>query len=171
MKRFKNIAVCNLLFVPFVVFLLTLFTPPVIAGEYAALKGVSGLNTVFEVSQGTPKVANIVFWAVRDVHQNETVRALPNPPRTVVVFHGPAVKLISTERKWFKPEEAVEVDKFAVTIQQMKKEGVTFEVCDYAVKVMGVDPATIMPEIDHVGNGFISVAGYQAQGYSVIRIP
>ena len=53
----------------------------------------------------------------------------------------------------------------------MKKDVVTFEICDYAVKVMGVDPATIMPEIDHVGNGFISVAGYQAQGYAVVRIP
>lgn len=171
MKRLKAIAVYKILSGLFVVFSLTFLTTPVIAGEYAALKGVGGINTVFEVSQGTPQVANIVFWAVRDVHQNESVRALANPPRTVVVFHGPAVKLISTERKWFKPEEVAEVDKFADTIRQMKKEGVTFEICDYAAKVMGVDPATIMPEIDHVGNGFISVAGYQAQGYSVIRIP
>ena len=44
------------------------------------------------------------------------------------------------------------------------------EVCDYALKVMGVDPATILPEVDHVGNGFISIAGYQAQGYSTITI-
>ena len=41
----------------------------------------------------------------------------------------------------------------------------------YAVKVLEVDPATLMPEIDQVGNGFISVAGYQDQGYSVIAIP
>ena len=170
MKRFKNIAVYHILPVLFAVLSLTFLTTPVAAGEYAALKGVSGVNTVFEFSQGSPKVANIVFWAVRDVYQNKSVKALPNPPRTAVVFHGPAVKLISTERKWFKPEEVAEVDKFAETIRQMKKEGVTFEICDYAAKVMGVNPATILPEIDHVGNGFISVAGYQAQGYSVIRI-
>ena len=53
----------------------------------------------------------------------------------------------------------------------MKKEGVKLEVCIYAVKVLGLDPATIMPEIDQVGNGFISVAGYQAQGYTVVTIP
>ena len=153
------------------VLVLPVLATPVIAGQYAALKGVNGVNTVFDVSQASPKVANIVFWAVKDVYQNESVKALPNPPRTVVVFHGPAVKLISTERKWFKAEEVAEVDKFADTIRQMKKEGVTFEICDYAAKVMGVDPSTIMPEVDHVGNGFVSVAGYQAQGYSVIRIP
>jgi len=34
----------------------------------------------------------------------------------------------------------------------------------YPVKVPGIDPATLMPEIDQVGNGFISVPGYQAEG-------
>jgi uncharacterized protein len=171
MKSIKNIKYYYIMSALLVVLVLPVLTTPVIAGEYAALKGVNGVNTVFDVSQASPKVANIVFWAVKDVYQNESVKNLPNPPRTVVVFHGPAVKLISTERKWFKPEEVTDVDKFADTIRQMKKDGVTFEICDYAAKVMGVDPATIMPEIDHVGNGFVSVAGYQAQGYSVIRIP
>jgi len=171
MKNNKNITFHYILLVLFAVLCLAFMTAPVIAGDYAALKNVNGVNTVFDVTQESPKVANIVFWAVRDVYQNESVSALPKPPRTAVVFHGPAVKLISTDRKGFKPEEVAEVDKFADTIRQMKKEGVTFEICDYAAKVMGVDPATIMPEIDHVGNGFVSVAGYQAQGYSVIRIP
>lgn len=171
MKSIINIAVCRTLSIQLAVLFFAFLTTPVIAGDYAALKGVNGVDTVFDVSQGSPEVANIVFWAVKDVYQNESVRALPNPPRTVVVFHGPAVKLVSTDRKGFESEEVVEVDKFADTIRQMKKDGVTFEICDYAAKVMGVDPATIMPEIDHVGNGFVSVAGYQAQGYSVVRIP
>jgi intracellular sulfur oxidation DsrE/DsrF family protein len=171
MKNIINVPRHYTLSVLLAVSFLTLLTNPVVADDYAALEGVNGLNTVYDVSQASPKVSNLVFWAVRDVYQNDSVSALPNPPRTVVVFHGPAVKLISTERKWFKPEEVAEVDKFADTIRQMKKDGVTFEICDYAAKVMGVDPATIMPEIDHVANGFVSVAGYQAQGYSVVRIP
>lgn len=141
------------------------------AAEYAALKGLKGLDTVFDVGLGNPKAANVVFWAVRDVYQDATVRALPNLPRAVVVFHGPAVKLISTDRTGFKPEDAAEMDKFAETLRQMKKDGVALEVCDYALKVMGVDPATVLPEITHVGNGFVSVSAYQAQGYSVVSIP
>ena len=105
MKNIKNITYHYILSVLFAVLCLAFTTTPVIAGEYAALKNVNGVNTVFDVTQGSPKVANIVFWAVRDVYQNKSVSALPNPPRTVVVFHGPAVKLISTDRKWFKPEE------------------------------------------------------------------
>lgn len=52
----------------------------------------------------------------------------------------------------------------------MKKDGVNLEVCMYAVKVLGVDPATLLPEIDRVGNGFISVVGYQAKGCSLVTI-
>jgi intracellular sulfur oxidation DsrE/DsrF family protein len=88
-----------------------------------------------------------------------------------IVFHGPAVKLISTDRSNFKKEDLEEIDKFQMMIRQMKKDGVKFEVCLYAAKVMKVDPATILPEIDRVGNGFISVVGYQAQGYSVVTVP
>ncbi|MGD9367310.1 MAG: DsrE family protein [Desulfobacteraceae bacterium] len=138
--------------------------------EYAALKGVKSVKTVFDVSLGSPETANVVFWAVKNVNDDQQVRALSQPPQVAVVFHGPAVKLISTARKGFKDSDNKALDEFADMIRQMKKEGVTFEVCDYALNVMGVDPATIMPEVDHVGNGFISIAGYQAQGYSVITI-
>ena len=143
---------------------------PAMSGEYAALEGVKSVKTVFDVSQGSPQTANIVFWAVNNVNDDKSVRALSEPPQVAVVFHGPAVKMISTDRNGFKESDNEALDKFANMIQQMKKDGVKFEVCDYALKVMGVDPKTVLPEVDHVGNGFISIAGYQAQGYSVITI-
>ena len=143
---------------------------PAMSGDYAALEGVKSVKTVFDVSQGSPQTANIVFWAVNNVNDDKSVRALSQPPQVAVVFHGPAVKMISTDRNGFKESDNEALDKFANMIQQMKKNGVKFEVCDYALKVMGIDPKTVLPEVDHVGNGFISIAGYQAQGYSVITI-
>jgi intracellular sulfur oxidation DsrE/DsrF family protein len=53
----------------------------------------------------------------------------------------------------------------------MKKDGVKLEVCLYAVKTMGMDKTKILPEIDPVDNGFVSVIGYQMQGYAVVRVP
>jgi uncharacterized protein len=143
---------------------------PAMAGEYAALDGVNQIRVVFDVSQGSPQIANVVFWAVRNVYDDASVRALSKPPQVAVVFHGPAVRMISTDREGFGESDNAALDKFADTIRQMKKEGVKLEVCGYALKVLDVDPATILPEVDRVGNGFISIAGYQAQGYAVITI-
>jgi intracellular sulfur oxidation DsrE/DsrF family protein len=151
-------------------FLVAASAPPAVSGDYAALDGVDGVKAVFDVSSGSAETINIVFGAVRNVYEDPSVNGLAKPPKAVVVFHGPAVKLISTDTTGFNDSQKKAVAEFADTIRQMKKEGVTFEVCMYAVKVLGVDPATILPEIDKVGNGFIAVVGYQAKGYSVVTI-
>lgn len=151
-------------------FVIALIATPAISSDYAALDGVKGVKAVFDVSQGSPQTANLVFWAVNNVNDDASVRSLSEPPKVAVVFHGSAVKMISTDRRGFKASDNKSLDEFANMIRQMKKDGVQFEVCDYALKVMGVDPNSVLPEVDHVGNGFISIAGYQAQGYSVVAI-
>lgn len=140
------------------------------AAPYEALKGVKGVKAVFDVSLGSPKVANIVFWAVKNVYEDQSVRALSEPPQAVVVFHGPAVKMLTTDHKDFEDADKEALNAFANTIRQMKQDGVKLEVCMYALKVMGVDPSRVMPEVEIVGNGFISVVGYQARGYSLVTI-
>jgi len=141
------------------------------AGYDNALHGVKEYRAIYEVSQGNPKVANLVFWAIRNSYQVPEVEKLDNPPAIAIVFHGPAVKLISSDRKFFNDAEWQEVQKFQQTLREMKKEGVKLEVCQYAAKVLGVDKETIIPAVDQVGNGFVSVIGYQMQGYAVVRIP
>ncbi|MDD2308449.1 MAG: DsrE family protein [Desulfuromonadaceae bacterium] len=163
--------VCSLTVIAVSLAILVLSAIPAAAVEYAALTGVKGLDSVFDFSLGSPETAAVIFPAVLDVHQNREVRTLPAAPRTVIVFHDSAVKLISTDRKGMEKNDMEAYDKVAEFIRQLKKAGIKMEVCMYAVKVFGVDPVTLMPEIDRVGNGFISVLGYQAQGYSLQVIP
>jgi intracellular sulfur oxidation DsrE/DsrF family protein len=156
----------------FVVAFIALISTPVLAGDYGnALQGVKSYDAVYEVTQKNPKVANLIFWAVKNSYEEAEVKGLANDPNIAIVFHGPAVKLLSSNKAPFNDAEWAEVENFQDTLRQMKKDGVKLEVCLYAVKVMGVDKNTIIPEIDQVGNGFVSVIGYQMQGYSVVRIP
>lgn len=171
MKRKNKIFVPTIFSIVFAAFAATVAATPAVAEEYAALEGVKGVKAVVDFTHGSPQSANAIFWAVRNVYDDESTRALSEPPQMVVVFHGPAVKLISTDREDFSDSEKKAAETFADTIRSMKKDGVKFEVCLYAAKVMGVDPATILPEVDPVGNGFISVVGYQAKGYALVAIP
>lgn len=152
--------------------LMVLMAPPVLAEGYDnALKGVTGYDVVFDVGQGDPKIANLVFWAVKNAYEVPEVAALAGKPRVAIVFHGPAVKLLSTDLSHFDAAQRTEAETFQRTLRQMKKDGVVMEICLYAAEVMGVDKDTIIPEIDRVGNGFVSVAGYQLQGYALVVIP
>lgn len=162
---------CGYISAVLLLLLAVIFAGTAMAEQYKALNGVKKIKAVFDVSTGSAKVAPVVFWAVRNAYDDAVIKALPEKPEIAVVFHGPAVNLISSNRGGFSEEEGEALDKFADMIRQMKAEGVTFEVCLYAAKILGVDPGTILPEIDQVGNGFISVIGYQTQGYSVVSIP
>jgi intracellular sulfur oxidation DsrE/DsrF family protein len=152
-------------------FVVLMATPAFSAGYDNALKGVKSYDAVYEVTMENPKFTNIVFWAVKNSYEVAEVKALPNPPKIAVVFHGAAVKMLSSDKTPFDAAAWAEVENFQETLRQMKKAGVTLEVCQYAIEVMGVDKAKIMPEVDIVGNGFVSVIGYQMQGYAVVRVP
>jgi len=167
-KKITKSIICLLLAVAFVGLIPT-FT--LATGYDKALKNVNNYNAVFDVSLGNPKIANLVFWAVKNAYEADEVKSLSGSSDIVIVFHGPVVKLLSSDRSPFNSAEGAEVEKFQATLKQMKKDGVTLEVCLYAAKVLGVDKDTIMPEIDRVDNGFVSVVGYQMQDYAVVRVP
>jgi intracellular sulfur oxidation DsrE/DsrF family protein len=53
----------------------------------------------------------------------------------------------------------------ASTTAELKELGVRMEVCSAATKHFEVDNASLLPVMDVVGNGFISLIGWQSKGY------
>ncbi len=142
------------------------------AADYVdALKDVKQVKAVFDYTQKSAAISNILVWPIQNVYTDESVNSLPNSPMAAVVFHGPAVKLLSTDASHHEGQDAAEVKKFQEALTKMREEGVKLEVCSYALKVLKVDPESVIPAITKVPNGFVSVVGYQAQGYEVVRIP
>ena len=60
------------------------------------------------------------------------------------------------------------IDKIADIISAMVKDGIKMEICLVASNIHGVDPESVLPDIKHVYNGWISLIGYQNNGYSLI---
>jgi uncharacterized protein len=150
---------------------LLIFAAVPAVAQYPALEGIERLDTVVDYSHGSAQGGTVVFPAIREIYQDPAVTALPEAPRTVIVFHGEAVRLLSTDPLGFAEQDEAALDQFADMIRQLHADGVRMEVCMFAMKVLGVDPTTLLPEIEQVGNGFISVAGYQKQGYAVVVVP
>jgi intracellular sulfur oxidation DsrE/DsrF family protein len=111
-------------------FIIALTVTPAIPGDYAALDGVKHVKAVFDVTQGSPQTANIVFCAVKNVYEDENVRSLQEPPQVAVVSHGPAAKLISTDPVGFKDSDREALEAFANIIRQTEKDGVSYRCAD-----------------------------------------
>jgi intracellular sulfur oxidation DsrE/DsrF family protein len=138
------------------------------AEEYEALKGLKSVKAVFDVRISSPKSAALHLKLIHQTFKDKNILAITKKPAFVVVFIGPSVKLVSKNRGGFPTEEHKILDEIAGIISQMSKDGIKLEICLVAAQVFGVDPGSVLPEIKHVGNGWISLIGYQAKGYSIV---
>jgi intracellular sulfur oxidation DsrE/DsrF family protein len=138
------------------------------AQEYDAMTGVNSVDAIFDMRDGNPQTAGIHLNLIHNTYKE--LIAMKKNPVFVVVFMGSAVKLISSDRSAFSAEEQKSLKEIASIISRMSKAGIRVEVCLFAVKLLGVEPASILPEIERVGNGWISEIGYQARGYSLVPV-
>ena len=136
--------------------------------EYEALKGLKSIKAVFDVRIDNPKSAALHLKLVHDTYKDNKIMAVTKKPAFVVIFMGPSVRVISKKKEGFSPEEQKALDEIAATISEMSKDGIRLEICLFAAKVFNVDPASVLPGIKHVPNGWVSLIGYEAKGYSLV---
>jgi uncharacterized protein len=166
MKRSAQIAVM----ITLAVCLAVITAGNAFAEEYPALKGLKSVKAVFGFEMGNPQNALAHLQVIHQTFKDRNMWVGKKKPEIVVVFYGPSVKLASRNRDGFTPGDRKTLDEYAGTISAMAKDGIKFEICLIAVKMLGVEPSSILPEIKQVGNGWISVIGYEAKGYSLIPV-
>lgn len=147
-------------------FLIVVSFPAASEEQYEALKGVTSAKAVFDVRIASPQSAALHLKLIHQAHKD--LAAAKKRPDFRVVFMGPAVKLISKDREGFKPEDNQALDEIAAAVSAMSKDGIRLEMCLVAARLMKVDPATALPEITRVENGWISLIGYQGKDFSLV---
>ena len=140
------------------------------AATYESLAGLKSIKAIFDVRAANAKSAAVQLKLIHDTYKDQGIRAVSKKPSFVVAFMGPSVKLLSKDKQGFSAEDQKSMDEIAQIVQAMAKDGIKLEICDFASKVFGVDSASILPEIKHVPNGWISLIGYQAKGYSLVPV-
>jgi len=89
----------------------------------------------------------------------------------VLVYIGPSVKYLSTSPSTETEEQAggvlMEIES---NVEALAALGVKQEICAVATRVFGIKNDAILPGLSLVGDGFISLIGYQAQGYHLVPV-
>jgi intracellular sulfur oxidation DsrE/DsrF family protein len=137
--------------------------------DAAALKGVEEGKGLFLVDITEPRKTALYLNIIEGTHAGMLRQGVK--PDFIVVYIGPTVRFLTT-----KPDDLLEMEhgETLADIQQSVKDlaalGVRQEVCAIANRVFAIDNATLPPELTIVGDGFISLIGYQAQGYKLVPI-
>lgn len=137
-------------------------------GDHAALKGVQSTRGLFDISLSDAESLELYLEVIQQTH-DDLIRQ-GHKPDFVIVFRGPSVKLINTETWSYSEEDQERLKKASAMLTRLKEEGVNIEACSIATKLFKIDNATILPDIRVVGNTFVSLIGYQEQGYELVLV-
>ena len=137
-------------------------------GEYEVLDGLNDIKVVFDVRAKKIKKAAIYLDLIHETFKDQNIRDVSKQPDFAVIFAGGIAKFVSSNTEGFSDEDKVLISQITNRISAMAKDGIKMEICLFAVNLYGVDPATLLPEIKQVDNGWISLIGYQAKGYSLV---
>jgi intracellular sulfur oxidation DsrE/DsrF family protein len=145
---------------PLLLFLLSCL-PAALAGQkpddHAALAGLKTARVIVDVRVADLDKLVFNLKLVRETFEGMVAQGVQ--PRMVIAFRGPGIGLLSADEL---DEEALDL------IRSLKKKGVRFEVCAYALRVAKADPKDLVSEIRLVANVLNSMIGYQNKGYALV---
>jgi intracellular sulfur oxidation DsrE/DsrF family protein len=137
--------------------------------DAAALKGFREARGVFLIDFTDAGKTAFYLKVIRGTHQNFLRQGVK--PELVLVFIGPTVKFLTT-----RPEEEIAhtqadaLKAIAEEVRLLKELGVRMEVCAVATEVFKVDNASLHPGLELTGDGFVSLIGWQTQGYKLVPL-
>lgn len=149
-----------------------LFSTQILAGtppdDSDALKGVTTGKVIFDINMIEPKKMTLYLMVIRQTVDDLIRQGVE--PDVILAFRGLSVKLISKDREQMELEDFEHLDKISAQIADLIAQGVKVEACSVATRLFKVDNDTLLDGIKPVGNTFVSLTGYQAQGYANIPI-
>ena len=135
--------------------------------DTAALAGVEEAKGVFQIDFDEAEKTAFYLEIIRGTHSNFVRQGLE--PRLVIVFIGPTVQFLSTETGDDVADPAT-LMRIESEVARLADIGVRLEVCAVATDVFGVDNDTLFDGLHLTGDGFVSMIGWQAQGYHAITM-
>lgn len=137
--------------------------------DQAALDDLKVGKGVFLVDIGDANKLNFYLEVIQGTYKGMKDQGVK--PDFILVFIGPSVKYLSTSSSSDTEQGAggilMEIES---NVEALAALGVRQEICAVATRVFGIENNTVLPDLTLVGDGFISLIGYQAQGYHLVPV-
>lgn len=137
--------------------------------DAAALGDLKQGKGVFLVDIGEPGKLAFYLKAIEGTYQGMKGQGVT--PDFILVYIGPSVKYLSTkpdEDLVFEHQDALE--RIAESVAALGELGVRQEICAVATRAFAIDNGALLPALTLIGDGFISLIGWQAQGYHLVPV-
>lgn len=89
-------------------------------------------------------------------------------PSVVVAFRGRASRYVTVGDKYVPQDEVELKGKVTEWVETFRELGFTLEQCGIAAELQKIDRKDFLPQLKVVENGYVSLVGYQNQGYAFL---
>lgn len=143
-----------------------LAAPP---NDHEALAGLKEVKVIFDITTGDPKKLLSRLGLIEETRDGMIKQGVK--PHFVLAFRGLASIFVQRDQSRIKLEDLDIAKQIADKVKAMSQEqGVKLEQCAVAQRYLKLKNEDTLPEIEVIGNSFISLAAYQNKGYAYIPI-
>jgi intracellular sulfur oxidation DsrE/DsrF family protein len=130
------------------------------------LKGLDKIQVYFDVNV---KDDNLLAYRMELI--DHTIRQMAEAGvevAAVIGFRGGASRFITADDHYVLAEELANKKKVQDWVVYFSDRGTIIEQCAIGAEINQIELQDFLPEVKVVGNGYISMAGYQTRGYALI---
>lgn len=132
----------------------------------AALRGLQETKAYFDVTIGNPKLLLVRLQLVEKTYNQFVAAGIT--PTFILGVRGKASRFITNGTNYVLDIDHSEKERITALIKKLKTAGVTIEQCSIAAGFEDIDVKDFLPEVELVANGYVSMIGYQSQGYGFV---
>lgn len=135
-----------------------------------ALAGLEQGKILWDITLANPDALIARLNVLEETYEDMVRQGLK--PNMIFTFRGGAAGLIAKDLSHLDIEQASAVGQVQYKLTElMKRPGVHMEACQIATRRFNITQQDqLLPGISLVGNTFLSIMGYENQGYTTIRI-
>lgn len=131
-----------------------------------ALSGLTATKAYFDVTVGDPKLLLIRLQLIEKTY-NQLAAAGVNPA-FVVGIRGKASNFFTKGTDYVLDTDLADKQQIAVLSAKFAALHINIEQCLLAASFQHIDAADFLPQVHPVTNGYVSMIGYQSQGYGFV---
>ncbi len=131
-----------------------------------ALHGLTETKVVFDINQGDPDILALRLQLIETTYQQ--LKTAGTAPKFILAFRGKASNFLTTGDTYIDQEDSEKKQKIETLLKHLGQLGFPLEQCSIAARLSKIDTSDFLPYIKVVANGYISLIGYQNQGYALV---
>ncbi|WP_019626796.1 DsrE family protein [Thioalkalivibrio sp. ALJT] len=137
--------------------------------DQRAIAGMDNGRILWDITIGEPERLIPRLSVIHETYQDMQRQGLE--PDMVFAFRGGAAALIAHDTDHLEIEDVSAARHIHERLQAlMELEGIHMEACQIATRRFDLSQDDLIPGVYLVGNTFLSIMGYENQGYTTIRI-